>query len=94
MTASGNPIKHEPEMRELAEVILLPKEVAVVKCKGHDKSESLIARGNQAADEAAKKVAGYETCKLMLSVDREVTDLLPQLSWDVILSEQDKAWMK
>merc|ERR1712035_166392 len=44
LTASKTPIKHEQEMRRLAEALLLPKEVAVVKCQGHSKAQNLVAR--------------------------------------------------
>ncbi|XP_026161355.1 ribonuclease H-like [Mastacembelus armatus] len=34
-TASQQPIKHEEKMRELAEVLMGPQAVAIIKCKGH-----------------------------------------------------------
>ena len=33
-TAGDKPIKHEAEMRELAEALDLPEKVAIIKCKG------------------------------------------------------------
>nr|XP_020459297.1 uncharacterized protein LOC109962170 [Monopterus albus] len=59
LTASGTPIKHEKEMKLLAEALLKPAEIAVVKCKGHQTGNTLEARGNQMADKAAKEEAGY-----------------------------------
>lgn len=58
VTAGNQPIKHEEEMRELAEVLMQPKEVAFIKCRGHDDSGAKVARGNAEADKAAKQAAG------------------------------------
>lgn len=41
LTASNKPNKHRAEMRELAEALLLPAQVAVIKCKGHDTAVKL-----------------------------------------------------
>nr|XP_054592919.1 uncharacterized protein LOC129159744 [Nothobranchius furzeri] len=57
--AGVKPIKHESEMRELAEALFLPAEVAVIKCKGHSQGSDFISKGNQEADRAAKITAEY-----------------------------------
>ncbi|XP_013856766.1 uncharacterized protein LOC106512767, partial [Austrofundulus limnaeus] len=72
LPAGNKPIKHEKEMRELAEAIVLPLEVAIVKCKGHDSSDSEAARGNRVADQAAKEIAGYSTQLMMVTVEEEL----------------------
>uniref|UniRef100_A0A1A8G6N4 ribonuclease H n=1 Tax=Nothobranchius korthausae TaxID=1143690 RepID=A0A1A8G6N4_9TELE len=59
VTAGAKPIKHETEMRELAEALLLPAEVAMIKCKGHSQGSDFVSKGNQEADRAAKLTAGY-----------------------------------
>ncbi|XP_041826153.1 uncharacterized protein LOC121630129 [Melanotaenia boesemani] len=41
----------------LLDAILLPSEVAVVKCQAHTKDTYFVARGNALADQAAKQVA-------------------------------------
>lgn len=46
LTATNKPIRHEKEMSELAAALLLPAEVAIVKCKGHDSEGSAVARSN------------------------------------------------
>jgi hypothetical protein len=38
----------------------LPKEVSVINCRGHQKGEDKIAKGNKAADEAVKWAAMQE----------------------------------
>ncbi|XP_035984939.1 uncharacterized protein LOC118558590 isoform X2 [Fundulus heteroclitus] len=76
LTAGGKPIKHEMEMRELADALLLPARIAVIKCKGHDNSNSAIALGNQAADQAAKAAAGYAPQMMMVTVEDELREEL------------------
>ena len=72
LTATNKPIKHEKEMKELAEALLLPNSVAVIKCRGHDSSNTLVAKGNEAADRAAKQAAGYEVKAVMMTSETEV----------------------
>nr|XP_015798270.2 uncharacterized protein LOC107374635 [Nothobranchius furzeri] len=59
VTAGVKPIRHESEMRELAEALFLPAEVAVIKCKGHSQGSDFVSKGNQEADRAAKITAEY-----------------------------------
>ena len=54
-------------MRQLAKAILKPAQVAVMKCKGHDGSNTKVALGNVAADTAAKTAAGYLPMYIMVS---------------------------
>ncbi|XP_049329231.1 uncharacterized protein LOC125790791 [Astyanax mexicanus] len=70
-TAGNTPIKYEKEMRELAEALFLPKQVAIIKCKGHDEGHSVVARGNRAADEAAKRVTGYKVSYVMMTSEQD-----------------------
>ncbi|XP_048853493.1 uncharacterized protein LOC125721578 [Brienomyrus brachyistius] len=72
LTAGNKPIKHEADMRELAEALMLPEKIAVVKCKGHEGSGTVIAQGNQAADAEAKVAAGYEVSRQMVTVEEEL----------------------
>jgi hypothetical protein len=54
LTTTGSPIKHACDIPALLDDVLLPKEVLVIHCKGHQKGEGKIAKRNKAADEAAK----------------------------------------
>ncbi|KAK0139606.1 Pol polyprotein [Merluccius polli] len=58
-TSTGLPVKHQALVQRLLCAIQLPQEVAILKCKGHSKETTSIARGNEAADEAAKLAGGY-----------------------------------
>ena len=45
------------QILRLWQAIHLPTEVSVSHCKGHQKGSTEVARGNQAADQAAKRAA-------------------------------------
>jgi hypothetical protein len=50
-------MKHSREILNLLKAVLLPKQIAVVHCPGHQRSEDQVAKGHQRADRAAKNVA-------------------------------------
>lgn len=56
-------------MERLSSSLLLPSEVAIVKVPGHSKANSFVAKGNEAADIAAKTAAGYLPSMLMVRAD-------------------------
>ena len=59
-TAEGKEIKNLPEIRRLLAAVHLPRAVSIVHVPGHQKGEDARARGNHAADAAAREVAaGY-----------------------------------
>jgi ribonuclease HI len=60
LTTTGSPIKHARNILALLDAVLFPKEVSMIHCKGHQKGEVKIAKGNKAADEAAKWAAVQE----------------------------------
>lgn len=57
VTASGKRVAHGQMICELLEAIEKPKQVAVIHCKGHQKGQSRIARGNRRVDRGAKEAA-------------------------------------
>ncbi|XP_074506348.1 uncharacterized protein LOC141776560 [Sebastes fasciatus] len=76
-TSQNKPMAHEELMKELLEAIQLPQRVAVIKVKGHSQGTDLESIGNEAADAAAKKAAGYlPTMMVMTTADlgSEITD--------------------
>ncbi|XP_028277278.1 uncharacterized protein LOC114446062 [Parambassis ranga] len=91
LTADEKPIKHEQEMRELLEALQEPQAVAIIKCRGHSGENTLIGRGNEAADQAAKGAAGYVSTLQMVTTEKILPELRPRLSIDVISDDQNKA---
>ena len=57
LTTRGSPIKYGDQILRLLEVVHLPTEVSVSHCKGHQKGDTEVAQGNQAADQAARRAA-------------------------------------
>ena len=57
LTTRGSPIKYGDEIHRLLDAVHLPTEVLVSRCKGCQKGSTKVARGNQAADQAAKRAA-------------------------------------
>ena len=57
LTTRGSPIKYGDQILQLLEAVHLPTEVSVSHCKGHQKGNTEVARGNQAADQAARRAA-------------------------------------
>ena len=57
LTIGGSPIKCGDQILRLLEAVHLPAEVSVSHCKGHQKGNTEVARGNQAANQEAKRAA-------------------------------------
>lgn len=57
LTQAGKEIKNREEILALSLAIWLPKRVAVVHCKGHQKADSPEARGNWVATLDTQEVA-------------------------------------
>ena len=80
-TSQGGPIRHVSLVRNLCVNVMLPAEVAIMKCKGHDTGPfSQIKAGNNAADFAAKLAGGYLVTKpgiLPLQPGRDDGDFAP-----------------
>ena len=57
LTTHASPIKYDDKILRLLEAVHLPTEVSVIHCKGHQKGSTGVARGNQEADQAAKRTA-------------------------------------
>ncbi|XP_053520294.1 uncharacterized protein LOC128627269 [Artibeus jamaicensis] len=57
LTAGGKDIKNRNEILALLDAIWLPSKVAMIHCKGHQKGESPVIRGNHLTDSTAKEAA-------------------------------------
>lgn len=65
ITSSGNPGKHASLLKELLEVITLPKDLALCKCAAHQRDNSKVSKGNNFADQAAKAAAQQQNEALL-----------------------------
>lgn len=60
LTSQGKTIKHAQEILQLLEAIQLPKKVAVMHVKAHQKGESEAEKGNNLVDQEAKEAVKRE----------------------------------
>ncbi|KAK1340880.1 hypothetical protein QTO34_017276 [Cnephaeus nilssonii] len=74
-TTAGKDIKNKEEILALLEVIWLPRAVAIAHCKGHQKGETIAARGNRATDQTAKEAAQKPMGPLQVLVTLPYLDL-------------------
>lgn len=74
--ADGSPMQHREAIAELLNAMLLPKRLAIIKCPAHQQTDSPTTRGNNAADDAAKRAAleGHGVTAVMLADDRPVAN--------------------
>ena len=72
MLTPGSPVKYGEQILRFLEAVHLPTGVSVSHYKGQQKGSREVARGNQAADQAAKRAA-LQNCDL-----RGVATLVPQ----------------
>ena len=92
-TAEGKEIKNLPEIRRLLAAVHLPRAVSIVHVPGHQKGEDARARGNHAADAAAREVAaGYcQAHVLAVGLPPPGMGTLPP---SPIYSPSDLSWMQ
>ena len=72
LTTRGAPIKYEDQILRLLEAVQMPTEVSVSHWKRYQKGSMEVTRGNQAANQAAKRAA------LQINVLIGVATLVPQ----------------
>lgn len=66
LTAGGKAIKHATEIVDLLTAVWGPKKVAVIHCRGYQKDDSFVARGNRHADQTAKAAAKGDGASIMV----------------------------
>jgi ribonuclease HI len=66
LTSEGKNIKNAQEILALLEALWLPKKVVIIHCPGHQKGDHPEARGNRAADKAARTVTTKEVGPLKI----------------------------
>ena len=83
LTSSGNPVKHLEQLLELHDALLEPSKVAIIKCKGHQKIDTDVSRGNAAADSAAKAIANYVPNRQLVQDTEHVHSDIPQSGYSL-----------
>ncbi|XP_066228780.1 uncharacterized protein [Saccopteryx leptura] len=78
LTSAGKDIKHKQEILALLDAIMLPRELAIVHCPGHQKGQDPVAKGNRRADEEARAVA-MRTASNILTIEAEPSPTLTHL---------------
>ncbi|KAF7699152.1 hypothetical protein HF521_003894, partial [Silurus meridionalis] len=90
--ADGSSILHGPAISDLLKAMMLPKALAIVKCKAHKSDGDTVSRGNAAADEAAKSAAVEKDCvKVMMVQDEEHEEVRGQVTEEDLGEYQDVA---
>lgn len=51
ITSTGHPVKHRQTLEALLEAVMKPKQVNIIKCKGHSKTGDEEAKGNEAGQQ-------------------------------------------
>lgn len=64
ITSSGKSVAHKNLLKQLNDVIVLPKQIAVCKCAAHTTQTDNVSTGNRLADKAAKQAAGLLTADI------------------------------
>ena len=93
LTAEGKEIKNLLEIRRLLAAVHLPRAVSIVHVPGHQKGEDARARGNRAADAAAREVAAGYWQAHVLAVGLPPPGM-GTLAASPIYSPSDLSWMQ
>jgi hypothetical protein len=86
-------IKNKEEIFHLLEAVWEPSQMAIIPCRGHQRSTYYVSRGNHLADQAAKRAAEElssagvpeQTAKLLLA---------PELPPTQNYSKEEEQWAK
>ena len=71
-------MKHGLSILKFLEAVQLPKKVAVIHCRGHQKGDAEGIKGNDKADATAKRVASeLVTWQLPLIPQRQIHPIIP-----------------
>lgn len=92
LNTKNSPIKYGAEILALLNSVLLPKQVAVVHCRGHQKDLSLESKGNNFADREAKGAAKQSTLLSLLPTPPALGLISPTYTTQEITLAQEKGY--
>jgi hypothetical protein len=75
LTTTGSPIKHARDILALLDAVLLPKEVSVIHCRGHQKGEDKITKGKK---QLMRQLKGQQCRNIQLALSSGRVLSLPQ----------------
>ncbi|XP_051475012.1 protein NYNRIN-like [Apus apus] len=87
INSQGKGLVHEELVRRVLKSLRGPLEIAVVHVKGHQRGTNYRIRGNNVADEEARRVAGNSTTLLMV---KETPDALNEENFSFSKKEKEK----
>ncbi|XP_067322329.1 uncharacterized protein [Anolis sagrei] len=88
LTSAGKGVKYAGEIVALLEAAWDPDRVAVMHCKGHQRGEDAVTRGNRQADLAAKEAARQGTVQGRVAVCRTDTSPLERFQY----TKEEEEW--
>ena len=93
LTAEGKDIKNK-EILQLLEKIWKPSQVAVIKCKGHQRGTDPVNKGNWLADQAAKELAAQPPQPSPTVGPEPIPQVLlaPELSPSLSYTKEEDQW--
>ena len=68
LTTKGSPICNAPHITRLLDALSLPKEVAIIHCKGHQNTHDIVALGNNMADQVAQQITLQQAPEPLLTL--------------------------
>ena len=68
LTTKGSPICNAPHITRLLDALSLPKEVAIIHCKGHQNAHDTVALGNNMADQVARQITLQQVSEPLLTL--------------------------
>lgn len=68
LASSGREIKNKAEIKALLGALLKPLKVSIIHCPGHQKGETVIARGINFVDKMSKEVATKVPATVMVQL--------------------------
>lgn len=82
LRADGTPLTHGEDILQLLIALQCPSAVTITKCPAHQKTDTVIAKGDNLADEAARKAAKGDSmvptltiqdCATLITLDSLIT---------------------
>jgi hypothetical protein len=88
LTNEGSPIKHYQENLNLSKAVILPMQIAVIHCPGHQKSEDQFSKWYQRANMTTKEAARRSYVQASLLWEQSV---LPSEHFQYMPTEHSQA---